>query len=55
MKKTYVDTPGNSKFHRFEKAVKQILSVPKEEIDKREAEYQRTKKTAKRNPKSNPS
>jgi hypothetical protein len=45
--KTYVEKPGNS-FVRFEKAVKKILSVPKEEIDKREAEYQRTKKTAKK-------
>jgi len=39
--------PGNS-FGRFQKAVKQMLSVPKSEIDKREAEYQRTKKTAKK-------
>ena len=44
MKKPYEDKPGNS-FERFEKAVKKILSTPKEEIDKREAEYQRTKKT----------
>lgn len=46
-KKIYVEKPGNS-FGRFEKAVKKMLSVPKEEIDKREAEYQRTKKTAKK-------
>ena len=46
-KKVYLEKPGNS-FGRFEKAVKKMLSVPKEEIDKREAEYQRTRKTAKK-------
>ena len=45
--KTFEEKPGNS-FGRFEKALKRVLSVPKEEIDKREAEYQRTKKTAKK-------
>jgi hypothetical protein len=45
--KTFVEKPGNS-FGRFEKAVKQMLAVPKKEIDRREAEYQRTKKTAKK-------
>lgn len=45
--KTYEEKPGNS-FGRFEKAVKQMLSVPKAEIDKREAEYQRTKPAKKR-------
>jgi hypothetical protein len=45
--KTYEEKPGDS-FGRFEKAVKQILAVPKKELDKREAEYQRTKKTAKK-------
>lgn len=46
--KIFEDKPGKSNFSRFEKAVKQILAVPKKEIDKREAEYQRTKKTAKK-------
>ena len=46
-KQVFEERPGNS-FGRFEKAVKKMLSVPKEEIDKREAEYQRTKKTAKK-------
>lgn len=45
--KTFVEKPGNS-FSRFERFAKKILSVPKAEIDKREAEYQRTKKTAKK-------
>jgi len=47
-RKTFEERPGNS-FGRFQKAVKKMLSVPKEEFDRREAEYQRTKKTAKRN------
>lgn len=47
-RKISVEKPGDS-FGRFEKAVKKMLSVPKAEIDKREAEYQRTKKTAKKN------
>jgi len=46
-KKVFVEKPGNS-FGRFEKAVKQMLAVPKKEIDRREAEYQRTKKTVKK-------
>jgi hypothetical protein len=33
------DKPGSINFRRFEKAVKKMLSVPKKEIDKREAEY----------------
>jgi hypothetical protein len=46
-RKTFVEKPGNS-FGRFEKAVKQMLAVPKKEIDRREAEYQRAKKTARK-------
>jgi hypothetical protein len=46
-RKEFVEKPGNS-YDRFEKALKQILTVPKEEIQRREAEYQRTKKTAKK-------
>ena len=45
-KKIFVEKPGNSS-GRFQKAVKKILSVPKAEIDKREAEYQKVRKTAK--------
>ncbi len=33
--------PAGTEFERFRNAVKQIISVPKEEIDKREAEYQK--------------
>jgi hypothetical protein len=45
MKKPIEEKPGNS-LGRFDKAVKQMFSVPKKEIDKREAEHQLTKKTA---------
>ena len=31
-------------FRRFEEFVRKVVNVPKEEIDKREAEYRRTKK-----------
>jgi len=40
--------PPSDEYARFEKLAKQLLSVPKSEIDKREAEYQRHKKTTKK-------
>ena len=46
-KQIFEERPGQS-FNRFEKFVKKILSVPKKEIDEREAEYQRAKRTAKK-------
>ena len=39
-KQSFEEESGNSR-NRFEKAVKQMLSVPKKEIDKREADYQK--------------
>ena len=47
MKHSFEEKPGNS-FKRFEQFVKKIINVPKKEIDEREAEYQRTKKTTKK-------
>lgn len=38
----------SEEYARFEKLAKQLISVPKSELDKREAEYQRQKKTAKK-------
>lgn len=35
-------------YQNFEKLAKQLLSVPKSELYKREAEYQREKKAAKK-------
>jgi len=40
--------PPSEEYQNFEKLAKQLISVPKSEIDKREAEYQRQKKSAKR-------
>lgn len=40
--------PPSEEYQNFEKLAKQLISVPKSEIDKREAEYQRTKKTGKK-------
>jgi len=38
----------SDEYARFEKLAKQLIAVPKSEIDKREAEYQRQKKHAKK-------
>jgi len=39
---------NESEYERFERFAKQIISVPKSEIDKREAEYQKARKAAKK-------
>lgn len=43
MKKSKASQPSEE-YARFEKLAKQLISVPKSEIDKREAEYQKQKK-----------
>ena len=40
--------PPSEEYQNFEKLAKQLISVPKSEIDKREAEYQKHKKTTKK-------
>ena len=47
MKKTKTNKPSEE-YSRFENLAKQLISVPKSEIDKREAEYQKNKKTTKK-------
>jgi hypothetical protein len=47
MKKSKSDKPSEE-YQNFEKLAKQLISVPKSEIDKREAEYQRQKKAGKK-------
>ncbi len=47
MSKPKADKPSQE-YANFEKLAKQLISVPKSEIDKREAEYQRHKKTTKK-------
>jgi hypothetical protein len=44
---TYEEKEGDS-FGRFQDAVKQILAVRKKEIDRRESEYQKTRKAVKK-------
>jgi hypothetical protein len=46
-KRPKADKPSDE-YARFEKLAKQLISVSKSEIDKREAEYQRHKKPVKK-------
>ena len=48
MKKAKTSKPPSEEYQNFEKLAKQLLSVPKSEIDKREAEYQKHKKSTKK-------
>jgi hypothetical protein len=48
MNKTKSKKSVSDEYANFEKLAKQLISVPKSEIDKREAEYQRQKKSGKK-------
>jgi len=48
MSKTKPKREPSEEYARFEKLAKQLISVPKSEIEKREAEYQRAKKQGKK-------
>jgi hypothetical protein len=48
MKKQRIAKQPSEEYQRFEKLAKQLISVPKSEIEKREAEYQRAKKSGKK-------
>lgn len=48
MKKEKTDKPPSDEYQNFEKLAKQLIAVPKSEIDKREAEYQKQKKAGKK-------
>jgi hypothetical protein len=43
MKKTNTSKPPSEQYERFEKLAKALIAVPKREIDKRQAEYQKKK------------
>jgi hypothetical protein len=43
MKKTKPGKLSSEEYERFERLAKALIAVPKSEIDKREAEYQRKK------------
>jgi hypothetical protein len=45
MKRPKADQPSEE-YALFEKLAKQLISVPKRELEKREAEYQKQKKSA---------
>jgi hypothetical protein len=40
--------PPSEEYQRFERFVKELVAVPKSELEKREAEYQRKKAAKKR-------
>ena len=48
MKKTKSTRPPSEEYQRFEKLAKALIAVPKSDIEKREAEYQRAKNAAKK-------
>ncbi len=48
MKKNKQDKPPSEEYQRFEKLAKQLIAVPKSEIDKRQAEYEKSRKTSKK-------
>jgi hypothetical protein len=47
MTKPKTDKPPSEEYARFEKLAKSLIAVPKSEIDKRQAEYEK-KKAAKK-------
>lgn len=48
MKKPKSTKPPSEEYERFEKLAKQLIAVPKTEIDKRQAEYEKKKAAKKR-------
>lgn len=48
MKKAKPSKPPSDEYSRFETLARQLISVPKSVIDKREAQYQKKKATKKR-------
>ena len=48
MKKDKPSKPPSEEYQRFERLAKAIIAVPKSEIDKRQAEYERKKAVKKR-------
>lgn len=48
MKKTKSEKPPSEEYSRFEKLAKALIAVPKSDIDKRQAEYEKRKAAKKR-------
>jgi hypothetical protein len=48
MKKQKASKPPSEEYSRFEKLAKQLIAVPKSELDKRQLEYEKQKKLGKK-------
>lgn len=48
MKKTKTTKPPSDEYQRFEKLARALIAVPKSEIDKRQAEYEKKKDAKKK-------
>ena len=48
MKKTKPTKPPSEEYQRFEKLAKALIAVPKSELDKRQAQYEKARKAAKK-------
>jgi multidrug resistance efflux pump len=48
VKKSKSTKPPSDEYQRFEKLAKALIAVPKSEIDKRQAEYEKRKAAKKR-------
>jgi hypothetical protein len=48
MKKTKPTKPPSEEYSRFEQLARQVIAVPKSELDKREAEYQKKRTVEKK-------
>ncbi len=48
MKKMKPNKPPSEEYRNFERGMRQILCVPRSELDWREAEYQKSRKAAKK-------
>jgi len=48
MKKTKPTKPPSEEYTRFEQLARQVIAVPKSELDKRQAQYEKDRKAAKK-------
>ena len=48
MKKTKPKSEASEEYSRFESLVKQVIAVPKSELDKRQAQYEKERKATKK-------
>jgi hypothetical protein len=48
MKKAKPTKPPSEEYQRFENLARQIIAVPKSELDKRQAQYEKERKAAKK-------